>query len=45
MGDHFQTIVDLDARAGEAPEFAARVVEWLVAEGIVPAERTDCGGW
>ncbi|MFF0030560.1 hypothetical protein ACFYS7_20635 [Streptomyces avermitilis] len=42
MGDHFQTIVDLDARAGEAPEFAARVVEWLVAEGIVLAERTDC---
>ncbi|GDY84963.1 hypothetical protein SAVCW2_41620 [Streptomyces avermitilis] len=42
MGDHFQTIVDLDASAGEAPELAARVIEWLVTEGIVLAERTDC---
>ncbi|MFF9487008.1 hypothetical protein [Streptomyces sp. NPDC014676] len=42
MGDHFQTIVDLDAGADEAPGLADRVVAWLVDEGIVLAERTDC---
>jgi hypothetical protein len=42
MGDHFQTIIDLDAKADEAPQLGARVVEWLVTEGIVLAERTDC---
>ncbi|MFE9171004.1 hypothetical protein ACFYNZ_16000 [Streptomyces kebangsaanensis] len=42
MGDHFQTIVDLDASPREAPPLARRAVEWLVAEGIVLAERTDC---
>ncbi|MEU1573798.1 hypothetical protein ABZ519_22085 [Streptomyces collinus] len=42
MGDHYQTIVDLDANAAEAEPLARRVVDWLVAEGIVLAERTDC---
>ncbi|MFD8234977.1 hypothetical protein ACFV20_24250 [Streptomyces sp. NPDC059696] len=42
MGDHFQTIVDLDAGGADAEPLARRVVEWLVAEGIVLAERTDC---
>ncbi|MET7293229.1 hypothetical protein ABZS79_14040 [Streptomyces griseoloalbus] len=42
MGDHFQTIVDLDAGAGEAAALARRAVHRLVAEGIVLAERTDC---
>lgn len=43
MGDTFQTIVDLDASPQDAPRLAERVVEWLVAEGIVLAERTpDC---
>lgn len=42
MGDHFRTIVDLDASPQHAPRLAERVVEWLVAEGIVLAERTDC---
>ncbi|MFD9190513.1 hypothetical protein ACFWCA_20055 [Streptomyces phaeochromogenes] len=42
MGDHFQTVVDVDATADEAQVLAARVVEWLVAEGIVLGERTDC---
>lgn len=42
MGDYFQTIVDLDASAAEAPRLAARVVDRLVAEGIVSGERTDC---
>lgn len=42
MGDHFQTIVDLDAGPQDAPALAQRVVDWLVTEGIVLAERTDC---
>ncbi|MEU3085027.1 hypothetical protein ACWCQ0_00260 [Streptomyces massasporeus] len=42
MGDHFQTIVDLDAGAADAERLAGRVVDWLVTEGIVLAERTDC---
>ncbi|MDQ0714182.1 hypothetical protein QFZ55_003634 [Streptomyces luteogriseus] len=42
MGDHFQTIVDLDANGADAEPLARRVVEWLVAEGVVLAERTDC---
>lgn len=42
MGDHFQTIVDLQATPRQAAQLAERVVEWLVAEGIVLAERTDC---
>ncbi|MFE0472043.1 hypothetical protein ACFW2V_10515 [Streptomyces sp. NPDC058947] len=42
MGDHFQTIVDLDASPEAAPRLAERVVDWLVAEGIVLAERTGC---
>lgn len=42
MGDRFQTIVDLDASPADAEALAHRVVEWLVAEGIVLADRTDC---
>lgn len=42
MGDHFQTIVDRDAGADEAAGLARSVIDWLVAEGIVLAERTDC---
>jgi hypothetical protein len=42
MGDHFQTIVDLDATAADAPRLAQRVLDRLVTEGIVLAERTDC---
>ncbi|MFD5336910.1 hypothetical protein [Streptomyces hawaiiensis] len=40
MGDHFQTIVDLDATEADAEPLARRVVDWLVTEGIVLAERT-----
>ncbi|MEU4151685.1 hypothetical protein [Streptomyces sp. NPDC026659] len=42
MGDHFQIIVDLDATEADAPGLAARVVDRLVGEGIVRAERTEC---
>ncbi|MFF5404218.1 hypothetical protein ACFY8K_15105 [Streptomyces misionensis] len=41
MGDHFQTIVDLDAAAADAPRLAERVLGLLVTEGVVLAERTD----
>ncbi|MFJ8190970.1 hypothetical protein ACIQ8D_14540 [Streptomyces sp. NPDC096094] len=42
MGDGFQVIVDLDADETDAEGLARRVLEWLVAEGIVFAERTRC---
>ncbi|WP_435283283.1 hypothetical protein [Streptomyces koelreuteriae] len=42
MGDRFQTIVDLDATATDAEPLARRVLDWLTAEGVVLAERTDC---
>ncbi|CAM5690697.1 hypothetical protein STENM223S_02905 [Streptomyces tendae] len=42
MGDHFQTIVDLDAGPDEAATYAERGLAWLISEGIVSAERTDC---
>ncbi|HEY9371678.1 hypothetical protein [Streptomyces sp.] len=43
MGDYFQTIVDTEATEAEAPELAARIVAWLVAEGMIEAELSE--GW
>ena len=42
MGDYFQTIVDRDATPEEAEALAARIRDWLIAEGIVASEMTDC---
>ncbi|WP_436774084.1 hypothetical protein [Yinghuangia sp. YIM S09857] len=42
MGDWFQTIVDTEATPEEAQELAANVLAWLISDGIVSAERTDC---
>ncbi|MFF9759692.1 hypothetical protein [Streptomyces sp. XY152] len=42
MGDRFQVIVDLDADQADAGRLARRVVERLVAEDVVLAERTTC---
>ncbi|MFD0369750.1 hypothetical protein [Streptomyces sp. NPDC059071] len=42
MGNHFQTLVVADATAAEAAQLARRGLDWLVAAGIVRAERTDC---
>ncbi|MEU4093665.1 hypothetical protein [Streptomyces sp. NPDC026673] len=42
MGDHFQTIVDLDATPTEASTLAGHGLDWLVREGFVRADRTDC---
>jgi hypothetical protein len=42
MGDWFQTVVDKDAEEEAAPRLAAAIHEWLVNEGIVDAEPSDC---
>lgn len=42
MGDRFQAVVDLDAGASDAEPLARRVLDLLVAEGVVLAERTPC---
>lgn len=42
MGDHFQTIVDLDATSASASGLASRALDWLIREGIARAERADC---
>jgi len=42
MGEWFQTIVDRDATESEAPVLGAAIQQWLVDEGIVSANATDC---
>jgi hypothetical protein len=42
VGDYFQRVVDVEATEAEAPDLAARVVEWLVDQGVVVAAITDC---
>ncbi|CAM5315436.1 hypothetical protein [Streptomyces narbonensis] len=42
MGDWFQTIVDTEATPEEVQGLAANVLDWLIADGFVSAERTDC---
>ena len=42
MGDYFQTIVDLDASPEEAAAYADRGLAWLLSEGLVLPDRTDC---
>ena len=42
MGDWFQSIVDVEASEAEARGLADRVVGWLIVEGIVVDQRTDC---
>jgi hypothetical protein len=42
MGNHFQTVVDLDATHTDARTLATRGLNWLVGEEIVRAELTDC---
>ncbi|MFI5807244.1 hypothetical protein [Streptomyces sp. NPDC051561] len=39
MGDYFQTIVDTEARAEEAPELAARLISKLIEDGIIAAAK------
>jgi hypothetical protein len=42
VSDCFQILADVDATAEEAAGLAESTVAWLVAEGIVLADRTDC---
>jgi hypothetical protein len=42
MGDHFQVIADVDASEAEAQELAEVLVKWLVADGVITNEATDC---
>ncbi|WP_131813221.1 hypothetical protein [Mycolicibacterium fortuitum] len=42
MGDYAQTLVDVDATDEDAPRLKQRVLSWLISEGIVAAELSDC---
>lgn len=42
MGDYFQYIVDVEATEEQAPQQEATVRDWLLREGIISAEMTDC---
>ncbi|MBW8485079.1 hypothetical protein [Actinomadura parmotrematis] len=42
MGDYFVAVVDVEATPRDAERLAADVRAWLVAEGVVAAERTEC---
>lgn len=42
MGNYFQTVVDLDATHADARTLADIGLDWLVREGVVRAELTDC---
>jgi len=42
VGDYYQIIVDRDATSDEAEALALIVRNWLVSEGIIAAEMTDC---
>ncbi|MFE9324211.1 hypothetical protein ACIHDR_11440 [Nocardia sp. NPDC052278] len=42
MGDWFQNIVDVEATDADAAELSEQIVAWLVVEGIIVSERTDC---
>ncbi|MEV6330127.1 hypothetical protein [Streptomyces sp. NPDC051909] len=43
MGDYFERIVDIDATAEEAGPLADRVVDWLVAEGVITRAPDSTG--
>ncbi|MGS2619621.1 hypothetical protein ACVCAH_34820 [Micromonospora sp. LZ34] len=42
MGDWFETIADIEATQEEADQLGAEVLSWLVGQGIVMSEQTDC---
>lgn len=42
VGDWFETIADVEATPEEAERLGAEVLSWLVEQGIVMAESTDC---
>ncbi|MEJ3654490.1 hypothetical protein WEH80_16100 [Actinomycetes bacterium KLBMP 9759] len=42
MGDHFQTVADVEATADDAAGLASAALDRLVGRGIVVAETSDC---
>jgi hypothetical protein len=42
VGDYFQSIVDIEATESETPKLAILIRNWLVPEGIILAQATDC---
>ena len=42
MSDHYHCIVDRDAQLNEATQLSALILDWLMEEQIVQAERSDC---
>ena len=42
IGDCFQVVVDRDAAESEAPDLATAIHRWLIDEGIVLADPSDC---
>lgn len=43
MGDFFERIVDVEATDEEAGPLAARMVDWMVAEGLITREMSSDG--
>jgi hypothetical protein len=42
MGEHFRTIVDRTATAHDAPALARKLIDSMIGQRIIRAERTDC---
>lgn len=42
MGDYFQNIVAPEVPCGQAEAEAHRMLTWLIADGIVSADKKDC---
>src|SRR5215475_5498928 len=42
MGDWFQVIADVDATPQEADRLGAEVLSWLIDQGVVVADHSDC---
>jgi hypothetical protein len=43
MGDYYERIVDVEVTAEEAGPLAERMVDWMVAEGLITREMSDDG--
>jgi hypothetical protein len=42
MGDCHTTIVDREVSTSDAPKLGATIREWLIAEGVIQADPSDC---
>ncbi|WP_238697012.1 MULTISPECIES: hypothetical protein [unclassified Streptomyces] len=43
MGDYFERIVDVEVTVEEAGPLAERIVDWMVAEGLITRELSGNG--